>query len=70
MLKHSLTISSGSNLQFSNPNCKRDWTKRITEKIDIEYNNTIASDYEQCQKAASLGYVNPQGLAIWQLLRE
>jgi hypothetical protein len=29
------------------------------KKIDIEYDDTIASDYEQCQTAAYLGYVNP-----------
>jgi hypothetical protein len=49
---------------------KRDCTKIATEKIDIKYDDTIASDYEQCQKAACLGYVNPQGIAKWQLFRK
>jgi hypothetical protein len=39
-------MSSGGIAQFSNPNWKRDSTKRVTEKIDIEYGDTIASDYE------------------------
>jgi hypothetical protein len=34
------------------------------EKIDIEYDDTIASDYEEYQKAACLGYVNPQAKPI------
>jgi hypothetical protein len=29
-------------------------------KIDIEYDITLGSDYEQYQGAACLGYVNPQ----------
>jgi hypothetical protein len=45
MFKHSLTMSSGGNIQFKNPNCKRDCTKIAMEKIDIEYNDTIAFDY-------------------------
>jgi hypothetical protein len=40
------------------------------EKIDIEYDDTIASDSEQCQIAACMGYVNPQGIAKWQLFKE
>jgi hypothetical protein len=46
-----------------NPNCKRHSTKIAIEKIDMEYNEIIASGYEQCQKVAYLGYVNPQGIA-------
>jgi hypothetical protein len=56
-------MSSKDNAQFKNPNCKWDCIKIATEKIDIEYDDTIASDYEQCQKAVCLGYVNPQGIA-------
>jgi hypothetical protein len=56
-------MSSGGKARFRNPDCKRDCTKRLTEKIDIEYDKTMTCDYEQCQKAASLGYVNPQGIA-------
>jgi hypothetical protein len=40
------------------------------EKVDIVYDNIIASDYEQCLKPACLGYVNPQGIAKSQLFRE
>jgi hypothetical protein len=63
-------MSSDGKARFSNPNCKRDCIKRVTEKIDIKYYDTIASAYEQCQKAACLGYVNPQDIANWQLFRE
>jgi hypothetical protein len=59
MLKHPLTMSSGGKVRFKNPNYKRDCTKIAIDKIDIEYDDTIASDYEQCHKAACLGYVNP-----------
>jgi hypothetical protein len=69
MLKHPLTMLSGSKVRFKHPICKKDCTKIATETIDIEYNDTIASDYDQCQKAACLGYVNPQGIAKWQLFR-
>jgi hypothetical protein len=60
MLKHPWTMSSGGKVGDSNPKCKRDCTKRVMKKIDIEYDDTIASDYEQYQKAACLGYVHPQ----------
>jgi hypothetical protein len=63
-------MSSGGKIRFSNPDCKRHCTKRVTEKIDNEYDDTIASDYKQCQKAACLEYVNPQGIAKWYLFRE
>jgi hypothetical protein len=69
-LRHHLTISSGGKTRFSNPNCKSDCTKRVTEKIDIEYDDTIASDNKQSQNAAYLEHVNPQGIAKWQLFRE
>jgi hypothetical protein len=46
MLKHPLTMSSGGKAQFKNPNCKIDCTKIAMEKLDIEYDDTIASDYE------------------------
>jgi hypothetical protein len=59
MLKRPLTVSSGGNTRFKNPNYKRDYTKIAMTKIDIEYDNTIASDDEQYQKAADLGYMNP-----------
>jgi hypothetical protein len=52
MLKYPLTISSSGKLKFKNPNYKRDCTKIAMEKIDIKYDDTIASDYDQCQKAA------------------
>jgi hypothetical protein len=42
----------------------------VIEKIDIESDDTIASDYEQYQKVAYLGYVKPQGIGKWQLIRE
>jgi hypothetical protein len=58
MLKHPLTLSSSGKARFKNPNCKKDCTKIATAKIDIKYDDTIASDYEQCQKAACLGYMN------------
>jgi hypothetical protein len=70
ILKHPLTMSSGGKVQFKNTNCKMDHTKRAMKKIDIQYDDNIACDYEQCQKAASLGYVNPQGMAKEQILRE
>jgi hypothetical protein len=70
MLQDPLTISRGSKARFKNPKYKRDWTKIAIETIDIEYNNTIASNNEQFQKAVYLGYVNPQGIAKWQLFRE
>jgi hypothetical protein len=70
MLKHPLTISSSGKARFKNPNCKKNCTKIATEKIDIEYDDTIASECEQCHKAVCLGYVNPQGIAKWQLFRE
>jgi hypothetical protein len=70
MLKHPLTMSSSGKARFKNTNCKTDCTKIATEKIDIEYDDTIASDYVQCQGAACLGYVNLQGIAKWQLFRE
>jgi hypothetical protein len=63
MLKHYLTMSSGSKARFKNPNCKRDCTKIAMNKIDIKYDDTIVSDYKQCQKSVCLGYVNPQGIA-------
>jgi hypothetical protein len=56
-------MSSGGKARFKNLNYKSDYTKIATEKIDIKYDDTIASDYDQCQKAACLGYVNPQGIA-------
>jgi hypothetical protein len=65
MHKHTLTMSRYSKAGFKNPNCKRDCTKMAAENLDIEYNDTIASDYEQCLKVACLGYVNPQGIAKW-----
>jgi hypothetical protein len=49
---------------------KEDYTKIATKKIDIEYDDTIASNYNSYQKAACLGYVNPQGIARCQLFRE
>jgi hypothetical protein len=70
MFKHPLTISSGGNTRFNNPNCKKDYTKIALEKIDINYDDTIASDYEHCQKAGCLRYLNPQGIAKWQLFTE
>jgi hypothetical protein len=70
MHQHPLTLSSGGKAQFKNLNRKRDYTKIGMEKIDIKYDDTIASDYEQCQKAVYLRYVNPQGIAKWQLFRE
>jgi hypothetical protein len=70
MLTDPMTMSTGGKVQFKTPNCKKSSTKIPTEKIDIEYDNTTASDYEQCQKAACLGYVNPQGIAKWQLFRK
>jgi hypothetical protein len=70
MLKHPLAMSSGGKAQLKNLNCKLDCTKITREKIDIEYDNTIVSDYEQSQKVAYVGYVNPQGIAKWQLFRE
>jgi hypothetical protein len=42
-----------------------DYTKLAREKIDIEYDDTIAFDYEQYQKVVCLGYVNPQGILKW-----
>jgi hypothetical protein len=33
------------------------------EKIDIEYNDTLASKYEQCHQAACLEYMNRQDIA-------
>jgi hypothetical protein len=33
------------------------------EKIDLVYDDNIASDYQQCQEAAYLGYVNHQAIA-------
>jgi hypothetical protein len=56
-------MSGGGKARFKNPNCKRDCTKIAMEKIDIKYDDTIGSNYEQCQKAAYVGYVNPQGIA-------
>jgi hypothetical protein len=70
MLKHPLTISSGGKARFKNPNCKENYSKIATANIDIQYDDTIAFNYEQCRKAAYLGYVNPQGIAKWQLFRE
>jgi hypothetical protein len=70
MLKHPLPISSGGKGRFSNPNCKRDDTNRVKDKIGIKYDDTIASDYEQSQTIACLGYVNLQDIAKWQLFRE
>ena len=70
MLKNPMMMSKVGKIRFSNPRCEKDCTKKVTEKIDIEYDDTIASDYEQCQKAACLGYVSPQGVAKWQLFRE
>jgi hypothetical protein len=61
---------SGGKSRFSNLNCIRDCTNRVTEKIDIEYDETIASDYEQCQKVEFFGYLNPQGIVKWQLFME
>jgi hypothetical protein len=55
-------MSSSGKAQLKNSNCKRVCTKIATKKTDIEYDNTIASDYEQCQEAVCLGYVNLQGI--------
>jgi hypothetical protein len=70
MLQHPLTISSSGKAPFKNPKCKRDCTKIATNKRDIDYDDMIASDYEQYQKVACFGYVNPQGIAKWQLFQE
>jgi hypothetical protein len=56
--------------RFNHPNCYIDYIKIAMEKIDIEYNETIAFDSEQSQKAVCVGYVNPQEIAKWQLFRE
>jgi hypothetical protein len=61
MLKHPLTMLTGCKACFKNSNCKRDCPKLGLETIDIEYDDSIASDSEQCQKVAIVGYVNPQG---------
>jgi hypothetical protein len=70
MHKCPLTMSSGGKAGFKNLNCKRDCTKIAMKDINIVYDDTIASDYEQCQKAACLEYVNFQDIATWQLFRE
>jgi hypothetical protein len=63
-------MSSSGKPRFKNPNYKRDCTKIATANIDIEYDDALASDYEQCQNTACLEYGNPQGIAKWQLFRE
>jgi hypothetical protein len=63
MHKCPLTMSSGGKAGFKNLNCKRDCTKIAMKDINIVYDDTIASDYEQCQKAACLEYVNSQDIA-------
>jgi hypothetical protein len=70
MLKHPLTLSSNGKARFKNTNCKRNCIKIAIKKIDIKYDDTIAFDYEQYQKAQCLGYMNPQGIAIRQLFGE
>jgi hypothetical protein len=47
-----------------------DYTKLVMEHIDIEYNNIIASDYEQSKLMAYSEYVNLQGITKLQLFRE
>jgi hypothetical protein len=42
-------MSKSSKKRFHNHNSQRDCTKTVTEKIAIEYDNMIASDYEQYQ---------------------
>jgi hypothetical protein len=63
-------MSSDGKAYFSYSNCKRDCINRVTEIIDISYDDTIASDYEQCQKAACFGYVNPQAMNKKQVFRK
>jgi hypothetical protein len=70
MLIHSLNISSGDKAWFSNLDCEMDWKNRGTAKIDIDYDDTLASDYEQCHQAVCLGYVKPQCMDKSQLFRE
>jgi hypothetical protein len=41
-----------------------------TEKVDIECDDTIASNYDQNQKAVCLGYVNPLAIAQLELIRK
>jgi hypothetical protein len=47
ILKHTLVMLSGSKVQFTNHNCKLDYTIIEIVKIDIEYDDTIVSDSEQ-----------------------
>jgi hypothetical protein len=50
--------------------CKWHFTKIAKIIIDIETDDAIASDNDQCQTAGGLGYVKPQGIAKSQLFRE
>jgi hypothetical protein len=70
MLKQPSTRSTSSNARIQNSHCNRDGTNLAIEKRDLEYNDTIASDYDQCEKPGCLGYVNSQGRPNWQLVRE
>jgi hypothetical protein len=56
-------MAKDSKVRFSSPTYQWDYTKSVTDKIDIEYYNTIASDYEQCQPATCLGYINLKSFA-------
>jgi hypothetical protein len=65
-----LTISSSGTAQFKNRNCKMECIKIATEKMGIEYDNTLASDYEYCHTAACFEYVNSQSIVKWQLFSD
>jgi hypothetical protein len=39
-------MSKRDKVRFGNPNCERDFIKIVIEKIDINNNVTIASNYE------------------------
>jgi hypothetical protein len=45
MLKYSMTISMGGKVRFSSSNYQRKYIKFVIEKIDIEYDDIINSDY-------------------------
>jgi hypothetical protein len=58
MLKHIMTMSIGDNMRFGSTNGQRKYIKLVMEKIYIEYNNMIVSDYEQYHHRVYLEYIN------------
>jgi hypothetical protein len=71
MLKYSIIRLKGSNARFNSSNCRKNCTQFFIQEIDMEYNETKLSNYEEYKWVAYLRYIfHPQEIIMWQLFRK